>query len=399
MLLKFESMSRPIQLAQGMKLLPHMMRAFARWPYREVPRAWSSDVMLNVLHEAGQYSVEAPWLKVRQTYANAADVAHALTAQVARGWMIENPGMLWLGGAAAEFGDQIVVFVGGPRSGKSLLMASLAVGGNRVFSDSILPVSPNDQCGMSLGLAPRIKLPLPSEFAGEFRGLVESRIESGSETFGYLSPAVRAVADFGDRARICAFVILDRSAGASATLSQASAGKLVKRLLLNSFGEGMAADILLKNVEDLVGDVACYRLGWSDPQEAAGVLRARFASWRIPADDNVSQTKPGTRQPARRRPSGPRVPAGRLFRRREGLCEHLVDSDLFLVNPGGQTIYHLNVLGAGLWRLLNGRYGLDDAVSILGQAFPDIDPATIEYDVKTLVQDLTDRGLLIERVS
>jgi hypothetical protein len=398
MLLKFESMSRPIQLAQGMKLLPHMMRAFARWPYREVPRAWASDVMLNVLHEEGRYSIEAPWLKGRQNYVNAAELAHALTTHVARGWIIENPGMLWLGGAAAEFGDQIVVFVGGPRAGKSLLMASLAAAGNRVFADSILPVSPEDQCGRSLGLAPRIKRPLPREFAGEFRRLAESQVECGIDEFGYLSPAAGRLANFGDRARIRAFVILDRSVSSSANLSPASTGKLVKRLLLNSFGEGMAADALLKNVENMVGDAACYRLAWSDPQEAVSLLRARFAPWRKPADDNASETKAVSRQPARRRPSGPRVPAGRLFRRRDGLREHLVDSDLFLVNPGGQTIYHLNVLGAGLWQLLNGSYGLDDAVSILGQAFPEIDPATIEYDVKTLVQDLTDRGLLIERL-
>ena len=399
MLLKFHSMSRPVHLAQGMKLLPHMMRAFARWPYREVPRNWSSDVVLSVLYEDGRYKVEAPWLKGCQHFADAAELAHALTAHVARSWMLEQPGMLWLGAAAAEFGEQIVVFVGGPRSGKSLLLASLAVGGNRIFADSILPVLPEDQCGQSLGLAPQIKLPLPEELAGALRTIVESRIESGSESFGYLSPLDGALAGFGDRARIRAFVILDRSDGAPASLSPASSGKLVKRLLLNSFGEGMAADMLLKNVEHIVGDATCYRLAWSDPQEAVSLLRARFAPWRTPADDNISQARGETRKQARRRPSGPKVPSGRVFRHREGLLEHLVDSDLFLVNPGGQAIYHLNVLGTGLWRLLDGRYGLDDAVSILGQAFPEIDPATIEQDVNSLVQDLTDRGLLIERVS
>jgi hypothetical protein len=398
MLLKFDSISRPVQLAQGMKVLPHLMRAFARWPYREVPGTWSSDVILNVLHEDGQYRVEAPWLNGRQNYTDAAELAHALTTHVARGWMIENPGMLWLGAAAAAFGDQVVVFVGGPSAGKSLLMASLAVGGNRVFADSILPVSPEDQCGRSLGLGPRLKLPLPAELAGELRGLVAPRVDSGSEKLGYLSAQDGTLAAFGERARIRAFVILDRSDGSSATLGHASSGKLIKRLLLNSFGEGMAADMLLKNMERIVADVACYRLAWSDPQEAVGVLRARFAPWRMPADDNVSLSKGQSRKPVRRRLPGPRIPAGRLFRHRDGLFEHLVDSDLFLVNPGGQTIYHLNGLGAGLWRLLDGTHGLDDAVTVLNEAFPEVDIRTIENDVKTLVEDLADRGLLIERL-
>ena len=398
MLLKFDHMSRPVQLAQGLKVLPHLMRVFAGWPYREVPKSGAADALLNVLHEDGSYSLEAPWLKGRLRYADAAELSQGLASQVARGWMLENPGLLWLEAAAAAFGDQIVVFVGGPRSGKSLLTASLAVGGNRAFADSILPVSPDDQCGLAMGLAPRLKLPLPDELSDPLRRAIEAATDSGSEKSGYLTGGEDLLASFGETARIRAFVMLDRSTG-PASLVAASPGKLVKRLLLNSFGEGMTADALLTNIERVVGDAPCYRLAWSDPQEAVNALRARFAVWRSPAADEVSQAKSQPRKTSRRRSSGPKIPAGRLFRHRSGLFEHLVDSDLFLVNPGGQTIYHLNGLGAGLWRLLDGTHGLDDAVTVLKEAFPEVEHKTIETDVKTLVEDLADRGLLIERVS
>ena len=399
MLLKFDTMCRPVQLARGLKVLPHLMRVFAGWPYREVPKVGNPGVLLNILHDEGRYVLEAPWLRGRLHYGDAADLAQGLATHVARGWFLEHPGLLWLDAAAVAFGDQIVVFVGGPRSGKSLLAASLAVSGNPVFADSILPVSPDGQQGMSLGMAPRLKLPLPEELQDPLRGLVEGQMESGSDSVGYLQPRDGSIAPFGRTARIRAFVTLDRSVSSAATLSPSSSGKLLKRLLLNSFGEGMTADELLEKVQIAVGDAPCFRMTWSDPQEAVNALRARFAIWRTPIAENEDQAKNQPKRKARRRPSGPRIPAGRQFRHRNGLTERLVDADLFLVNPGGQTIYHLNGLGAGLWRLLDGTHGLDDVVTVLKEAFPNADSNSIESDVKTLVGDLADRGLLIEKIS
>lgn len=398
MLLKFDTMCRPVQLARGLKVLPHLMRVFAGWPYREVPKVGNPGVLLNILHDEGRYVLEAPWLRGRLHYGDAADLAQGLATHVARGWFLEHPGLLWLDAAAVAFGDQIVVFVGGPRSGKSLLAASLAVSGNPVFADSILPVSPDGQQGMSLGMAPRLKLPLPEELQDPLRGLVEGQMESGSDSVGYLRPGDGSIAPFGRTARIRAFVTLDRSVSSAATLSPSSSGKLLKRLLLNSFGEGMTADELLEKVQIAVGDAPCFRMTWSDPQEAVNALRARFAIWRTPIAENEDQAINQPKRKARRRPSGPRIPAGRQFRHRNGLTERLVDADLFLVNPGGQTIYHLNGLGAGLWRLLDGTHGLDDVVTVLKEAFPNADSDSIESDVKTLVGDLADRGLLIEEV-
>ena len=399
MLIKFESIPRPIQLAQGLKVLPHLMRVFANWPYREIPRAGGRGVLLNVLHEDGRYILEAPWLTNRLHFGDPAELAQGLATHVARGWFMEHPRLLWLEATAVAFGNQIVAFVGGPRSGKSLLAASLAVGGNRVFAGSILPVSPGAQRGMSLGMAPRIKLPLPAELQEPLRGKVESQIDSVSDGVCYLRPDDSNIAPFGETARVRAFVILDRSALSAATLSPGFRGKLLKRLLLNSFGEGMAADELLKNIERILGDAPCFRLVWSDPQQAANALRARFAVWRTPTTEIEDQAKNPLENKPRRRSTGPRVPAGRQFRHRDGLTERPVDADLFLVNPGGRTIYHLNGLGAGLWRLLDGTHGLDDAVTVLKEAYPDINSETVESDVNTLVGDLADRGLLIEKIS
>lgn len=399
MLLKFDSLRQPVQLAHGMKVLPHLMRVFARWPYREIPKIGNPDAIINVLHQDGRYEVEAPWLNGRLRFDGPAEVAQGLATHVARAWFQQRRDLLWLEAAAVLFGNQAVVFVGGPSSGKSLLAASLAVGGNTVLADSILPVWPDGQQGVGLGMAPRLKLPLPVELRDPLRGLVRDRLDSGNDAVGYLRAEDGMIARFGETARIRAFVMLERSVSQPAAFAQASSGKLIKRLLLNSFGDSMNAEALLQRVEKLANDAPCYRLAWSDPQEAASALRARFAAWRTP-DTEVEEQRPVAHQPkARRRWTGPRDPSGRQFRHRQGLTERLVDADLFLVGPGGQTIYHLNGLGAGLWRLLDGTHGLEDIVTVLKEAYPDVDPAAVEGDVRTLVSDLCERGLLVEKVS
>lgn len=398
MLLKFESLAQPVQLAQGLKILPYLMRAFAGWPFREMPKSRAREVLLNVLRDGDGFVMEAPWLEERQEYRNSLDLVQGLAGHMARCWFSEHRGLLWLEASAAAFGDQIVVFVGGPRSGKSLLMACLAAGGNKVFADGILAASAKDQYGMSLGMAPRLKLPLAEELGAPLRGTVDGLVDRCNEETGYLSARGGGLARFGESARIRAFVLLDRSATVPAALSSESGGKILKRLLLNSFGEGMGAGDLLTDVKRLVTGVPCYRLAWSDPQEATAALRARFAAWRTPMLEALGQDIAQPRRQPRRRSTGPSEPSGRLFSHRKGLTEHLVDSDLFIVGPQGETIYHLNGLGAGLWRLMDGSHGLGDVVSVLRDAYPGVDSMVIENDVAALVRDLSERGLLIEKV-
>ena len=71
-----------------------------------------------------------------------------------------------------------------------------------------------------------------------------------------------------------------------------------------------------------------------------------------------------------------------------------VDRDLFLVDGSGETIYHLNPVAAGLWRLMDGSCSADDAAMLLQKAFPQVDRAAIARDVESVVADLLKRGLL-----
>ncbi len=396
MYLKFESVSQPVLLAQGLKLLPHLARMFAKWPFREVSGEGYGDPTINVLQDGDGGAIQAPWIESEQRYGTAANLADGLSYHLTRCWMEESTAVLGITAAAARFGNDLAVFVGGPQSGKSLLVSCLSVSGHTVFADSILPISAATRQGVGLGVAPRLKLPLPNAFSGSLRAQVERCIDRCGAHRGYLGPREADMAAFGERASIRAFILLDRADGSATALRPAAANTLLKRLLLGSFDALPSARAALGLLHEMVADTPCYRLTWSNPLEAVNALRARLAISRpLDVDDNSHAGAHVSM--LRRRASGPRIPAGQRFRHVDGLDERVVGGDMFLVDPDGEAIYHLNGLGTGLWRLLDGSYGLDDAVSVLRDAFPTVDRKSIEGDVARLIADLTDRGLLVEQ--
>ena len=73
-----------------------------------------------------------------------------------------------------------------------------------------------------------------------------------------------------------------------------------------------------------------------------------------------------------------------------------VDGLIFLVDMRRDTVYQLNELGSGLWRLLGEATDMETALSVVGQAFPDQQPDAVEKDVRTLIGDLVEKGLVAE---
>ncbi len=84
------------------------------------------------------------------------------------------------------------------------------------------------------------------------------------------------------------------------------------------------------------------------------------------------------------------------YRRNPDVVERSVDDTVFLVEPDSQAIYHLEAVGAALWRLLENPTEIADAVDLLHQAFPDVARDHIERDVTRVIADLESRGLIAD---
>jgi hypothetical protein len=92
----------------------------------------------------------------------------------------------------------------------------------------------------------------------------------------------------------------------------------------------------------------------------------------------------------------PRAGDGRTgcYRRAAGIHERRVDGECFLADAEGARIHHLNPIGSAIWQLLAEPASIEDLVTTLGEAFPELEAKQLQADVSAFVSCIADRGLL-----
>lgn len=88
------------------------------------------------------------------------------------------------------------------------------------------------------------------------------------------------------------------------------------------------------------------------------------------------------------------MPLKQVYRRRPGITQREVDDAIFLVNPDNDALYHLNPIGAALWRLLKDGTSGDEACELICLAFPDTDPTSVKTDIVRLLTEFCDHNLI-----
>lgn len=79
------------------------------------------------------------------------------------------------------------------------------------------------------------------------------------------------------------------------------------------------------------------------------------------------------------------------------IVERSIDDAVFLVNPETDAIFYLNQVGTAIWQLLTEPINVLEAVAIVQQAFPDVKPKNIAEDVSKLINEMSDRSLVMCR--
>ena len=69
--------------------------------------------------------------------------------------------------------------------------------------------------------------------------------------------------------------------------------------------------------------------------------------------------------------------------------------EILLVKPGNEAIYELAKTGAGIWRLLAEPATILEIVDIYAVAFPDIARDQLNYDIKKMIDDALEAGMLL----
>ena len=391
MLLAFEGISGSVELVDSDELVPSIAAVLRGWRFRELSASDAPAPIVTVRGTGKAYRIESPWRPSPARHADRVDAVCSFLVDLIRASVANDPSLLCLHGAAAEFGGRLVVFPTPYRSGKSTLSAYLAAAGVRVHADDVLAIKAGDNLGVAPGILPRLRLPLPDGASAAFRGFVDRRRGLGSDRYLYLELNPDELASRGTEAPIGGFVILDRDPDARPGMAPASDSEVLQRVVLQNFARDVDAEDILDRLNALVAEARCFTLTYADGEQAVAMLNEAFDRW--PSRPRARRSSRAPAAPAVAVDAPDRI-VGALVRRNPKVAETTVDGEIFLVNPDSQGIYHLNAVGAALWRLLAEPTSIEHAVGLIREGFPDVSGDAIEADVVALMDDLSARGLI-----
>ncbi len=315
-------------------------------------------------------------------------------------FLAANPRHLCLHAAAVRIGESLICFPSVQRAGKSTLCVALAARGHTIYCDDVLPVEPKCDFGVALGIAPRLRKPLPRSFGANLSRFVARRAGPSDRRWTYVNLGPGELAPLGESAPIGAFVLLQRGAS-RARFEAVSRSVMLEEILLQNFARKLPPVEILDRLLRLTGGVPCYRLRYGSAAGAARLLERTF-SGKQPLGVRKPKVPIGRERDARRgvrtRKSRPaarrRGPTGR-FRRAPGVAAREVAGEFFVAAPGPKTIHHLDRMASAAWRALAVPRSADELIALFAVAFPDTPKRQLATDVKELLAFLEEAGLIV----
>lgn len=394
--LTFDHLAGTIEVPDDPDFLAGLSAAAAGWGF--AVREDTAPPIATIRRDGDLYTLDSA--DREPVEASAIGAACGVIIDLVDAMLAQQRNRLCLHCGAVEIGGRLVLFPSHSHAGKSTLVSRLAADGHRVFCDDILPLAPDDDLsGMGLGVAPRLRLPLPAHAAPAFRDYVARNTVASDGRYAYLGLRPGQLAIHGETAPLGAVVLLDRREGVRATFGRASRADALKSLIVQNQGRSAGADEILSRLHRVMDRLPRLTLRYEDLEEAAGLIGATFASWPprigagLPGFDDTPPVDPLRDDDTGR--TAPPLPAGTRLVRKPGVALRGVDGDAFLAHPDGVAVHHLNAVGAGIWNLLDEPMAAAEATDLLAAAFPDADPRLIRADVDDLFAALDASGLAL----
>ncbi|MDP3197062.1 PqqD family peptide modification chaperone [Tabrizicola sp.] len=389
----FQGVTAPLRLDGAGAILPIVAEIAAAWPYRLVDADLLADPFFTIRGDLGQGKLLCE-SHVEDRPAQLWDPVNAVCdamASLAVALPLSDPHLICLHAAGVEMAGQLVVFPNLRRAGKSTLSVALARAGHPIFSDDVVPLSfPSGgvAVGHAMGIAPRLRLPLPDTLPADFRSWAEAMPGPRNRQYHYLPlPGQPA---HGTRLPVGAFVLLDRrDAPTAARLTAVPPDVAMDALLHQNFTRDRHSGAVLEVVAATLAAAPVWQLTYTDLDEAVKCLEAGFAGqaaamlpggqeWRFgPA---VMEYRPG--------------PVGTMLSQREGCVERWIGDVLYLADPEGRAIQRMDPLAAAIWGMLEEPVPPEELEEALVEAFPDTPRVQISADIFALLAGLVEAGLL-----
>ena len=345
-----------------------------------------------VYGEAGGYRTRSVYLDEDLSGLGVAGAACAVIADLAQDFFEARPGYLALHCAAFRYNDTLVAMAGPARAGKSTLAARLTQETDiEVFCDDVLPLAP-DGSAIGLGIAPRLRLPLPTGASPAFQAHVACYMGPRDERYGYL--CTRNIAPHGTRAALSVLLLLDRRDRADARLHDVADDDALRFLVSRNMADLHTAQDAFARLTAVLAGLRCLRLVYSDLEDAIALIRRAFGP-SLPGTEPVEIGPPLPFVPQDTLPETTLSPHICWARNPDVVLQTRADS-AFLWQPGKQVIWHLNALGLAIWALLEIPGTATELGAALHEHFPEMSLGTLTHDANALLDALARAGLVHE---
>ncbi len=403
MRIAFKGLSAVVEVPDCPVFIETLRGAAPDWPFARTGH--EVEPLARVEASETVYTLFSPWREGTEiTGLSAVRAVCGLLADILTSYIDENPSRLCLHCGAALISGRLVMFPSRSHAGKSTLIARLAASGCRIFGDDVLPLNRADDHGVALGLAPRLRLPLPAHASAEFRRFVSENAGPSDDRYQYLALAGNHLAPRGIAAPLGAIILLDRQPEAVTAIGPAGRAETLKALISQNFARGEPAGELLQRLHRLMDALPRFTLRYSDLDEAAALLQRSFATWPPDAGADSAFAPPlrancdGAPQaavPETDERGAPLLTPGMLWRQNPASRWRVVDGEAFLTDANDNAIHHLDPIGTGLWRLLADGITLEEAADVLHGAFPAIARDAIASDLSTVFAQLASSGFIL----
>lgn len=393
----FEGIAAPLRLTGAEAILPVLHEVASGWPRRTKAASPQGIPFFSITAETGDdlFTCESHIQATPPRRFNAVNAVCDAIVALALALPAEHPDLICLHAAAVAIGGRLVVFPNVQRAGKSTLSAALARAGHALFSDDVVPLSFSPDGGArghAMGIAPRLRLPLPDALGEEFRTWVEG--VGGPRNRQYLYLTLPAQPPRGTVLPLGALVILDRQDDpVDAVLERVGPDVAMDALLFQNFSRDRHSGDILHAMAAVLSDRPAFRLCYHDLPGAVACLERQFAHW--PDDLPVRTDAP--EQQFRLADFAAVVPeggsAGRPLVQRPGTTEIRLGESLYLADAAGRTIQKIDPLGAVIWEVLVEPTAPDEITALLAEAFPDTPRDQIAGDVARLLTQMGEAGL------
>ncbi|CAN0541183.1 unnamed protein product [Ectocarpus sp. 12 AP-2014] len=380
-----------LRLVDAQPLLPVLQAAMPGWALTEcTPQPVEPGIC--VWQQEEGFWQQAPALPKGMWLETAVGAACSVIADLSGAFLRQHPDYIGLHCGSAEIDGQLVIFPESHRAGKSTLTSAFAAAGFRVFGDDVVALTPEGE-GLSLGIAPRLRLPLPAVIDSEFQDFVSAHQGPSDDRYGYLALDETLLASHGVKRPIGAILLIDRDSSVTTPqLTSLQHGEGLWQLLKQNFADTLSDQLLMTKFWPLVQGMPCFLLRYSDAYQAAEFV-GRNLGQALKAQPSTN-TSPSF---AAVMPGAPTLDRSdkRCWRARPTAHEYPLGDELFVIVEEGGAIHRMNVTSRAVWLLLqNEALDIDELSKTLTAFFMPVSREQVSKDVALLLGQFLAAGLI-----